>query len=554
MTGVQLKIGIFTFKGLYVIMKTLKIISHITTIALFAVFAFSCQKEIDCNSNVCFTGELEGLDFVKSALVSQNKVIWETSDQVIINGVKFNVTPRKENASKADFSKSNKYDTDPSAPYKAYYPSAIYNNGNPTLPAVQHFNDEYCLAQVCPMYAESNSENLQFKNITGLLELTLKGPESRKIRTIVISSTNLGMSGSFEIVDGAAVVSGSNGVTLDCGSDGVSLSETGVNFYISLPQGAYQGLKFVITATDGMVCEGKAGNTALIARNTIYNITATPSFAKPRPAGELPGLFSVGENTRVHFSKGNLWCNSLVTASTAATWGFEDYQYDYRTWNGLTAISAGAETVTQENHVGLFYWTRKKSLSYTDSYNDPNKKANDTFFADDVIDGWRTLTKDEWKYLLYERNKAGEKIGPAFVAGIRGIIILPDSFNDPEKNFGSEEFESGFGQWESNQYTADNWIAMEKSGAVFLPAVPVRYHNGVSYLVDPGYYGSYWSSTPNTTEHSNFYDSDMTGRAWSIYFSSSEIRIECCHGDAVTAHPWWWSRNSGRAIRLVSEE
>ena len=39
---------------------------------------------------------------------------------------------------------------------------------------------------------------------------------------------------------------------------------------------------------------------------------------------------------------------------------------------------------------------------------------------------WRTLTRDEWNYLFYQRKDALSKFAPATVNGVHGIVILPE--------------------------------------------------------------------------------------------------------------------------------
>ena len=110
--------------------------------------------------------------------------------------------------------------------------------------------------------------------------------------------------------------------------------------------------------------------------------------------------------------------------------------------------------------------------------------------------GWRTLTLAEWEYLF-----ANHSYGYATVAGQTGVIILPDVFTDPMRNNGSAAFVASTASWTANVYAAgDDWTAMEKAGALFLPAAGGR--DG-SYIGSVGIKGSYWSSTAYTT-HGRF--------------------------------------------------
>lgn len=111
---------------------------------------------------------------------------------------------------------------------------------------------------------------------------------------------------------------------------------------------------------------------------------------------------------------------------------------------------------------------------------------------------WRTLTKDEWGYLLSSRTDASEKVGYATVCGTKGIIILPDDFEDPKTNESTSSscennkfVPESATEWEMNIYPAgDSWNKMEAAGALFLPAAGYRSDS----TVNPGS-GYYWSAT-----------------------------------------------------------
>lgn len=44
---------------------------------------------------------------------------------------------------------------------------------------------------------------------------------------------------------------------------------------------------------------------------------------------------------------------------------------------------------------------------------------------------WRTLTSNEWGYLLNNRPNASSLKGVAQVNGVNGLILLPDSWTRP---------------------------------------------------------------------------------------------------------------------------
>ena len=111
---------------------------------------------------------------------------------------------------------------------------------------------------------------------------------------------------------------------------------------------------------------------------------------------------------------------------------------------------------------------------------------------------WRTLTAAEWDYILWGR--AGEYIGSAndlhglaTVAGVKGMILLPDDWRtdyNPAAGFDPEA-----ANWTTNNYDADDWYTMEALGAVFLPVG--GYREGNNTAATSGNYATayYWTSS-----------------------------------------------------------
>ena len=72
----------------------------------------------------------------------------------------------------------------------------------------------------------------------------------------------------------AAVPEGKDGVTLDCGEDGVAIGETALPFFISVPQGTYSTFKITVVSTDGQVQTRTASTDIVITRSkvTVFNL------------------------------------------------------------------------------------------------------------------------------------------------------------------------------------------------------------------------------------------------------------------------------------------
>ena len=248
--------------------------------------------------------------------------------------------------------------------------------------------------------------------------------------------------------------------------------------------------------------------------------------------GCLPGKFSVSATQQVQFSQGNL----QYRASTG-TWRFAENQYDI-IGNANSNISA-----SYSGWIDLFGWgTGDNPTKTSTDYNDYkifvdwgiHVGSNDGY----ETDSWRTLTKDEWAYLLTIRANADSLFGMGFVNGINGAILLPDDWVRPDNIIFTASILSGmtdmggFYQDDSlinhyfdNIYDADKWKLMEKNGAVFLPAAGYRLDTDVICV---GTNGFYWLA--------NSYDARY---AYYLYFLSYDIAILS------------YFRDCGHSVRLV---
>ena len=216
------------------------------------------------------------------------------------------------------------------------------------------------------------------------------------------------------------------------------------------------------------------------------------------------GVFSVSDSKQVTFSKGNL----QYTQSTN-TWSFASAQWEMIGTDNVTGGSVSSDPTYGDSKKGtaladkvdLFGWSTSAtnfgvstSTDYDDYYGSfvdwgTNKIGND------APNTWRTLTYDEWEYLLNNRPNASSLKGVAQVNGVNGLILLPYSWTCPS----GVTFKSGFHNNYGVEYyaayqtfTADQWSLLEAAGAVFLPAAGYRDSSNAGCVqVD----GDYWSAS-----------------------------------------------------------
>ena len=476
----------------------------------------SCQKEAQLETNSegkTFTAVIDQnvtkTTVTESTIADQYKVNWVSGDEININGAVYSATPDGTDATKASFTYVS--GTTPTAPYTAIYPASLYNAGTFELPATQTYEAGKFNA---PMYAESSTESLEFKNICGVICFSLKG--TAKVKRIAFSS-NDAVCGTFSMMDDATTMdldltgTGTT-VTLDCGT-GVQLNETtATNFYVYLPPRTYPiGTKIVITDTAGKVFTKITTERATIARSNIYTFDWTPTFVNEGP---LSGKFSVSATKLVQFSKGNL---QATYDGSKYTWGFAANQYDYI---GNAAGNTTIDSQTSGAVVDLFGWSTSATnfgINTSTSNSDYSGDFKDWSTAIDGNGTWRTLSTAEWQYLINKNNdetirKGKYKYGVTVCEKANCLILAPDDFT------GTIE----------TSYNAAAWATAEAAGLVCLPAAGYRYGSYVYYVGD---YGSYWSSTANDEYY-----------AYYVYFDSSNVYPGRFDG-----------RFDGFSVRLITE-
>lgn len=429
------------------------------------------QSEIlnEVADDAIFTASIDQ-DVAKTILTEGYKVNWEAGDKININGATYSATP-KDPATKADFTKTS--GTNPKSPYKAVFPSTLYSNQAFSFPAIQTYQAGKFNA---PMYAESETETLSFKNICGVICLSLKGTDKVKSISLV---ANEAVCGAFTMTDATTVNLTGTGktITLNLGADGVQLSsDAATKFYIYLPPKEYSaGMKIIATDMNGLVFKKTTAKAVTVERSNVYTFDMTADFALA-----LNGEFSVSPSKKVKFSQGNVYAKKN---GTAWTWGFYDNQYAYNSLS--TAESRTART--SDTEIDLFTWgygtwsTSPTTSSYLTAIPEPGgilipSRDWSTTIGDGTL--WRSLTFDEWTYLLNGRDGAADKLknGVTVCGKTNCLVIAPDNF---------------VGAIESS-YDAAAWDAAEEAGLVCLPAAGLRYGSGVEAT---GTIGFYWSST-----------------------------------------------------------
>ena len=337
------------------------------------------------------------------------------------------------------------------------------------------------------------------------------------------------------------------GTTAKCGGDaivvqGLSLTEIGVCWSKEQNPTVSDGYLSTTDWNQPFVC-----TITNLDRNTCYHVRAyalrglqyyygeDKSFNTLESGGgwdgqdgALPGVFSVSETRKVHFSQGNL----QYQASTN-TWRFAERQWDYvgthtpDTLGNMGGTIVGSDNAyisssyngwidlfawgtSGYNHGAMYYqpWSTSQDNTGYQPYGSNQSNLNDqTGMADwgynaisnggNLVNIWRTLTSDEWTYLFDTRvTVSGARWTKATVNNTIGIVLLPDNWSGNVYNLNNVN--DATIDFTVNVISVNQWITLENSGAVFLPAAGSRKGLAVNAV---GYSGLYWSTTRNTAPY-----------------------------------------------------
>lgn len=488
---------------------------HLLSVALVGSLLLSgCQKEK--------TGFLrlnaERLTSNENTYVDGTTVQWKVGDQVWVNGTVYALV------------NDNTVSGNPIGDdLLAIYPSSIIGDGAPsnnqvevTIPSIYTYETDVIggytkqiLAMPMVGVAEGSATSMTMKHLCSAMEVTVTNSFSEGLVLDSIILRGSGLSGTVTVsnldADNPTVGTGSN-PSVRMAFPGTTIANNG-SLTVQIPvlpvsspcttwvsvRGhlAHSGTAYRYIRPTSIPLLRAHVHRASVTMSTTNNdfIAQVPSISE----GALPAVFTVGAGTRVYFSKGNLRAEGTTSSrdnGSGWTWSFAPHQYEYIGSAVANTAIIHNGTISADGTVDLFGWSTKGNY-----YGINNSTSSGTYGSSFIDWGgvfgasspWRTLTKDEWDYLINSRGSYSYlKATITVTVGstnyyYNGLILFPDDYVGGIGNYSYNNGSSGF-----TSVDATHWASMESIGAVFLPAAGSR--TGTSVNTGDVFY---WSSDPD---------------------------------------------------------
>lgn len=190
------------------------------------------------------------------------------------------------------------------------------------------------------------------------------------------------------------------------------------------------------------------------------------------------GLFSVSADKQVRFSPGNLQYQPSTHLCR-----FASEQTEVLTWTEKCALER------YKGWIDLFGWgTALAPTNYSSNAADYTFCDWGAYCGLPTYGGmmWRTLSMNEWTYLLSKRKNARRLYAVAYVNKVYGLILLPDDWKCPKGVW----IKPGPKEDQPNYFSAEKFALLEAAGAVFLPCEAKR----MGVTAQPSSCCHYWTS------------------------------------------------------------
>ena len=493
---------------------------------------FSCQPlETDYSESLLL--DTEGFKKATKTTASGVEVHWSNGDVVLLNGDEYTVEVNASHQARVTGFGG-------SGAIRGYYPASLPTSGSetdaPTVSIPGVYSASYSGGQqeiTLPMVAKASAgaTTIMFRHLTSAVQVRLRNDYSHSIYldSVVVESDNYQLCGScsVDLTDAQLGVTAQTSgiasqrrvrVEFERNATSIGAKDIREVQVPILPIGE-DNLTIKVYAhswLEGVPCDVESYSyshrdvAAALARNELLTAQIALRDGNSELTAVERGAFTVSESkNKVYFSQGNL----QYTIATGV-WSFLENQYD------VVETGDVSENYGSQSSVGLFGWGTN-GVAIADRITSPTATSTDdasygpatgnlTQAQDwghnpianggNKADWWRTLTYDEWNYLLNIRKTmtnvgvTNARYARAKVEGVNGIILIPDNFQLPA-SFGSSlknNANKPSAAYNNVNMTSANWKLMQDSGAIFIPVT--KYRTGTNFDSSNGN-GYYWTST-----------------------------------------------------------
>ncbi|MBO4595717.1 MAG: leucine-rich repeat protein [Bacteroidales bacterium] len=310
------------------------------------------------------------------------RVLWSAGDVINVNGT--NLTLQSENqpdgygpgCAKGLFQGYNPSVNGTGPKYKAIYPASLRDKyGYYNLPTEQ----TYVAGGIAefPMYAEADEASLSFRNLCGIICISLKGEKSVSSISLADKSAEpVALSGRFTVSGNAAVTAtGANGTAVVCSTPVALNTSDFTPFNIAVPAGSYSTLQIVIEASDGTICKKTSNKPVVVERSKITPIN-------------LSSLEFKNESAKIYYTtkESNKKLGTYAASSDASVFGtglhVVSHDYDSDAKSGVITVSG---PITQ---IGNSAFNGKTNNGYILTFTIPNTV---TSIGDNAFNGCSSL-------------------------------------------------------------------------------------------------------------------------------------------------------------------
>ncbi len=298
---------------------------------------------------------------------------------------------------------------------------------------------------------------------------------------------------------------------------------------------------------------------------TLHN----PEFAAPalanavKTSGNVLTQFSVSPTQKVYFSRANLKYN------TSEGWGFHEHQYDECLGVKTYTSSSTPADQTGSSSNGVQYGSDVEMDRFSWGFQYPTVTGEDDWvngtrnlswydgtdwgcaLTGEGNDHWRTLTYEEWDYLLNNTSRGDRRFlkcrvavsitrdGVTYNTYISGMFIAPDGYKGKLTASSWNKTTT----YSTTTLTTTHTNQFFNDGCVFLPAVGYR-NDSYYYAYDcygstaDFFQGCYWTATGLTQQP----NSSATPQAHAMKFDKTT------NGYGNESYP---TRDLGMCVRLV---